>query len=70
VIELDPANSRIVLSHGPIPQVGWDAMTMGFPVEDPALLDGLAAGDNVRFDIRFFVGPNGPTYVIVDLEKI
>jgi Cu/Ag efflux protein CusF len=65
VVEVDAANNRLVISHGPIPQVGWEAMTMGFQVADASLLDGLAAGDKVRADIWF----SGQDYAIVDLEK-
>jgi Cu/Ag efflux protein CusF len=64
VLEIDPGNNRIVVEHGPIPQVGWEAMTMGFQVYDPSLLKGLKTGDKIRFDIRF----QGQNYQIVDLE--
>ncbi|MDR0621404.1 MAG: copper-binding protein [Deltaproteobacteria bacterium] len=70
VVEIDLANDRVVVNHGAIPQVGWEAMTMGFTAEDPSLLEGLAVGDKVRLDIRFDVGPAGPSYALVDLEKM
>jgi Cu/Ag efflux protein CusF len=66
VVELDPANRRMVVNHGPVPQVGWEAMTMGFMVEDPSLLNGLEVGDKIRFDILF----QGQDYRVVDLEKL
>ncbi|MDR2367278.1 MAG: copper-binding protein [Deltaproteobacteria bacterium] len=69
VVEIDAANSRIVAKHGPIPQVGWEAMTMGFQVGDPGLLEGLKPGDKVTMDISFGEGPGGPTYAVVDLAK-
>jgi Cu/Ag efflux protein CusF len=42
-----------------------EAMTMGFEVEDPKLLDGLAAGDPVRFTVR----RDGERLVLVGIEK-
>jgi Cu/Ag efflux protein CusF len=66
VIEgIDAGGARFVVSHGPIPQVGWEAMTMGFRVADPSLLEGLAVGDKIRFDIRF----QGQQYHVVGVEK-
>ncbi|MDR1657553.1 MAG: copper-binding protein [Deltaproteobacteria bacterium] len=65
--ELDPGQSRLVVEHGPIEAVGWGPMTMGFLVEDPTLLNGLAVGDKVRLDIKF----NSPNdYIVVDLEQL
>ncbi|MDR1310140.1 MAG: copper-binding protein [Deltaproteobacteria bacterium] len=45
--------------------MGWDAMTMPFRVDDPALLEGLAPGDEIVADIRF----QGQDYSVIDLEK-
>ena len=46
-----PDQSVIVLTHEDIP--GYMApMTMGFPVRDPTLYDGLDIGDVVRFTLR------------------
>ncbi|MDR1298614.1 MAG: copper-binding protein [Deltaproteobacteria bacterium] len=66
IVELDPANSRLVADHEAIPQVGWGPMVMGFRVAGPDLLDGLAVGDRVRLDISF----RGQTYLVVDVEKL
>lgn len=48
----------VTLSHGPVPAIGWPAMTMAFRA-DPMLLRGLKAGDQVRF--AFDQPPAGPT---------
>jgi Cu/Ag efflux protein CusF len=69
VVEIDLGRSRLLVSHGPIPQVGWEAMTMGFDVEDPTLLEDLTAGDKITMYIRFRQGPSGIIYSIADLEK-
>jgi len=50
IIAVVPNNKQVVLEHGPI-QGFMDAMTMGYPIEPPSLLEGLKAGDRVRFTI-------------------
>ena len=50
ITELDKAGGRVTIDHGPIPAVGWPAMTMGFKV-DPRLLADIAVGDQVDFTL-------------------
>lgn len=50
VTAIDKAAGKITLDHGPIPEVGWRAMTMAFTAS-PALLDSVAVGDKVAFDL-------------------
>jgi Cu/Ag efflux protein CusF len=50
VIAVVPNNNQLVLEHGPI-QSFMDAMTMGYSIESSSLLEGLKAGDRVRFTI-------------------
>ena len=52
ITELDKAGGRVTIDHGPIPEVGWPAMTMGFKA-DPKMLDGFAVGDQVDFTLSF-----------------
>jgi len=40
---------KITIDHGPIPNLGMDAMTMVFRTQDPAILKGVKAGDRIRF---------------------
>jgi Cu(I)/Ag(I) efflux system protein CusF len=61
---LDPAGQNVVITHGPVPALGWPGMTMGFALEDASLLEGLKPGDQVRFDFR----NEGNADVIVDIE--
>ena len=50
VIATVPNANQIVVEHGEI--TGFmDAMTMGYRVEPPSLLEGLKSGDQVRFTI-------------------
>ena len=50
--------NSLTLSHGPVPAIGWPAMTMAFRA-DPMLLRGLKVGDQVSF--AFDQPPAGPT---------
>jgi Cu/Ag efflux protein CusF len=50
VTAIDKAAGKITLNHGPIPEVGWPAMTMAFAAK-PAILDNAAVGDKVAFDV-------------------
>ncbi|MEO6153182.1 MAG: copper-binding protein [Croceibacterium sp.] len=50
VTAVDAAAGTITLDHGAIPAVGWPAMKMGFSAK-PALLNGIAVGDKVAFDV-------------------
>ncbi|MGE3537358.1 MAG: copper-binding protein [Candidatus Tectimicrobiota bacterium] len=50
VVAVVPSSSQIVVDHKEIPGF-MDAMTMGYRIEPPALLEGVKAGDAVRFTI-------------------
>lgn len=39
------------ITHGPIPALGWPEMTMDFTLLDGASTEGLAAGDEVSFEL-------------------
>ena len=45
-------NGEVMVSHGPVPTLGWDAMTMSFTLSDPALAKGIAVGQHVAFEFR------------------
>jgi Cu/Ag efflux protein CusF len=49
VEKVDTAQGKITIDHGPIPNLKMDAMTMVFRAQDPALLNGVKAGDKVQF---------------------
>ena len=59
-----PKLGAIFLTHEAMPGL-MEAMTMGFEVADPKLLDGLAPGDPVRFAVR----KDGERLVVVTIEK-
>ncbi|MBI2316111.1 MAG: copper-binding protein [Betaproteobacteria bacterium] len=50
--EIDRANSRVKLDHGPMPSIGMPGMTMTFKVKNPALLDRVKQGEEVNFEIE------------------
>ena len=47
---IDPKAGTLTIQHGPIPGVGWPAMTMTFKAKPPALLEGLKVGQTIGFD--------------------
>ena len=42
---------KITIKHGPIANLDMPPMSMVFAVEDSAMLEGLAKGDNVKFHV-------------------
>jgi Cu/Ag efflux protein CusF len=50
VVAVVPSSQQIVIDHKEIKGF-MDAMTMGYRVASPALLEGVEAGDNIRFTI-------------------
>jgi Cu/Ag efflux protein CusF len=56
--------SQVVLDHKPIKGFMDDAMTMGYKVDPPSILEGLKAGDMVHFTI------DGEKKAIVEIEKM
>lgn len=63
VVATVPNASQIVVEHGEIKGF-MDAMTMGYRVDPPSLLEGLKFGDKVRFTIDV------PKKAIVKIEKM
>lgn len=55
VVAIDVAAGEITLDHGAIPGL-MEAMEMSFPVSDPKLLEGLAPGQQVEFDVEYAGG--------------
>ncbi|WP_246505402.1 copper-binding protein [Microvirga antarctica] len=49
VEKVDAGAGKVTIDHGPISNLDMDAMTMVFRVQDPALLQGVKAGDKVQF---------------------
>ncbi len=49
VVEIN--SQEVTLAHGPFKTLGMPGMTMTFPLADPALMQGLKAGDKVRIAV-------------------
>lgn len=52
VTVIDAGSRKVTLSHDPIPEINWSAMTMAFPA-DPAIdLSSVKVGDNLHFLLK------------------
>lgn len=52
VKQVDLAAGTIVISHEPIKELNWPAMTMMFKVADPSLLQNVSKGNKVQFTLE------------------
>ncbi len=52
VTQVDAAAGTVTFNHEAIPAIRWPAMTMQFHAEDPAILQGIAVGDHVAFELK------------------
>ena len=62
VVATVPGASQLVVEHGEIKGF-MEAMTMGYRVDPPALLEGIKSGDKVRFTIDV------PSKTIIKIER-
>jgi Cu/Ag efflux protein CusF len=49
VKQVDKTAGKVTIKHGPLTNLDMPAMTMVFRVKDPAMLDQVKTGDNIRF---------------------
>lgn len=47
-----PEQGKVKINHEAIPALDWPPMSMFFRVRDKALLEGIAVGDKVRFELE------------------
>lgn len=52
VTAVDAAAGTISLDHESIQAINWPAMSMQFRAEDPAILQGIAVGNHVTFELK------------------
>ena len=64
VTAIDPLTGKITLDHGPIAELQWPAMTMGFGTK-PDVLKGIAVGDRVAFEFEW----NGKSAALTHISK-
>jgi Cu/Ag efflux protein CusF len=62
VTAIDAATDKLTLDHSAIPTVGWPALKMAFSAK-PALLDGIAVGDKVEFEVTVAEGAGEVTRI-------
>jgi Cu/Ag efflux protein CusF len=66
VRKVDAAAGKITLRHGPIANLDMPPMTMVFQVGAPALLQGVKAGDSVKFRAEKI----GGVYTVTAIEVV
>jgi Cu(I)/Ag(I) efflux system protein CusF len=64
VRKVDLATQKITLRHGEIKNLDMPPMSMVFQVKNPALLEGVKAGDKVKFTAEQI----GGALVVTDLQ--
>jgi len=47
--KVDAAAGKLTIKHGPLENLGMDAMTMVFKVKDPAMISQVNVGDRIDF---------------------
>ncbi|MEN2468999.1 copper-binding protein [Burkholderia sp. GS2Y] len=63
--KVDTAAGKLTIKHGPLDNLGMDAMTMAFKVKDPAMLSQVKVGDK----IDFVAEDVGGALTVVELKK-
>lgn len=66
VRRVDTTANKLSLRHQNIPNLDMPPMSMVFQVADPALLDGLKAGDKVRVTVDEVDG----AYTVLSVERV
>ena len=62
--KVDKDAKKLTIRHGPLENLNMPAMTMVFQVKDQSMLDGVKAGDKVRFSADKI----GGAYTVTHLE--
>ena len=66
VSKVDLGAGKVTLRHGEIKNLGMPPMTMVFQVKDRAFLNGLKAGDSVKFTADKIKG----AYTVLSIEVV
>jgi len=66
VKKVDKGAGKVTIRHGPIVNLGMPQMTMIFRVKDPAMLDRLKEGDEIRFVADKIDG----AYAVIQFEPV
>ncbi|MDI7776535.1 copper-binding protein [Asticcacaulis sp. EMRT-3] len=52
ITAIDIKAGKLTIQHGPIPAVGWPAMTMAFKATPATLLKMVKVGQKIAFDVK------------------
>ena len=63
--KVDKDAKKLTIRHGPLENLNMPAMTMVFQVKDQSMLDGVKAGDKVRFS----ADKVGGAYTVTHIES-
>ncbi|WP_321802804.1 MULTISPECIES: copper-binding protein [unclassified Burkholderia] len=63
--KIDTGTGKLTIKHGPLDNLGMDAMTMAFKVKDTAMLSQVKVGDKVDFVAEDVSG----ALTVVELKK-
>lgn len=66
VEQMKADQGKVKINHDPIAALGWPKMTMTFRVKDKTVLEGIAAGDKVRFELE----KDDAGWMIPRMEKV
>ncbi len=50
--KVDTAAGKLTIKHGPLENIGMEAMTMAYKVKDPAMLSEVKVGDKIDFVVE------------------
>jgi Cu(I)/Ag(I) efflux system periplasmic protein CusF len=64
VKKVDKGAGKVTIKHGPMAALDMPPMTMVFRVKDPAMLDQVKAGDNIRFKAEKI----GGSFTVTELQ--
>jgi Cu(I)/Ag(I) efflux system periplasmic protein CusF len=66
VTKIDKPAGKITIKHGPLKKFGMeDNMTMVFRVQEPGILEGVRAGDKIKFEPERINGQ----FTVTKIEK-
>jgi Cu(I)/Ag(I) efflux system protein CusF len=65
VEQMKADQGKVKINHDPIAALGWPRMTMFFRIKDKAVLEGIVAGDKVRFELE----KDAAGWMITRMEK-
>ncbi|MBM3569159.1 MAG: copper-binding protein [Alphaproteobacteria bacterium] len=66
VRRIDRDGGKVSIRHGPLAAFDMPPMTMVFRVKEPAMLDRMAPGDKIRFEVAKVDG----VYSVLSFEKL